>query len=202
VSVRYRGTSQTIFRAGIGAVCARGFAERNQLAARLEKTIGDLGDDRVAGKEPKQMDKQDKIYTSGEVESSGRGEIFRAVLLVREAAGLLKTKATHLPDSAPSARLQRIATGFSDFGDSLERVAAAIERGHHRKLPRASEVELDHLATSIRRAPIGSRTARDLRARRALLREQIAAEFCVEEDHISKWIGPVLEEISGARGVA
>jgi hypothetical protein len=143
-----------------------------------------------------------KIYTTKEVVSSSRGEIFRAVGLVREASRLLKSKATDLPHSAPGTRLQRIATGFSDFGDSLERVAAAIERGHHRKLPRASEVELDHLATSIRRAPIGSRTARDLRARRALLREQIAAEFCVEEDHISKWIGPVLEEISGARGVA
>jgi hypothetical protein len=136
------------------------------------------------GKNRNKMDKQDKLYTAEGVQSSSRGEIFRAVGLVREAAQLLKTKATRLPHCAPSTRLQRIATGFSDFGDSLERVAFAIERRHHRKLPRASEseVELDLLATSIRRAPIGSRTARDLRARRALLREQIAAALRVEQE--------------------
>jgi hypothetical protein len=123
-----------------------------------------------------------KIYTTEEVESSGRGEIFRAVMLVRAAAELLKSKARCLPDSRPGTRLQKIATGFGDFGDSLERVATAIERGHHRKLPRASEVELDLLTSSIRRAPIGSRTARDLRARRALLQEQIASGLRVEEE--------------------
>jgi len=42
-----------------------------------------------------------QIYTNPPNNASVHGEIFRAVSLVREAAGLLKSKATHLPHSSP-----------------------------------------------------------------------------------------------------
>jgi hypothetical protein len=132
-------------------------------------------------------------------------KIFRAVLLVREAAEILKTKATHLPDSAPSTRLQRIATGFSDFGDSLERVAFAIERGR-RKPPGAQKGQLDlsrleaMLTNALRSVPIGSRRSRELHALRALLRGQFAAGLRVEEEPLVTHRGMALEQ--GAEGVA
>lgn len=144
----------------------------------------------------------EQIYTTSASKASRHGEIFRASGLVREAALLLRRKAANLPHSVPSARLQRIASSFGLFGDSLERVAVAIERGHHRKLPGASESEgeLDLLATSIRRAPIGSKIARDLRARRAVLREQTAAGLGVEEEPSVAHRGMALEQT--AEGVA
>ena len=66
------------------------------------------------------MIRQTQKYTTSRCQSSGRGEMFRAVLLVREATRLLKTKATLLPDSAPGTRLQKIATGLGDFSSSLD----------------------------------------------------------------------------------
>ena len=115
--------------------------------------------------------------------------MFHAVLLVREASRLLKTKAAQLPDSAPGARLQRIGTGLGAFGSSLERVAVAIERGHHRKSSRTStgetqrlidaamklvEVEVK-LTSRLRKTAIGSRKGRQLYALRELVREYLAS---------------------------
>src|ERR1700733_1827450 len=134
----------------------------------------------------KQMIRQTQKYTTPRRQSSGRGEMFRAVLLVREATRLLKTKAILLPDSAPGTRLQKIATGLGDFSSSLERAAVAIERGHHRKLHRTStgevsgdlemnlsqlEAELSHKLHCI---PIGSRQARQLYQSRERVRGLLA----------------------------
>ena len=115
--------------------------------------------------------------------------MFRAVVLVRQATQLLKAKASRLPECPPGTRLQKIATDLGDFGNSLERAAIAIERGHHRKSPRAStsEAKFPHVARTnlsqldseltkgLRRMPIGSRKARQLYALRVRVRERLAS---------------------------
>ena len=127
------------------------------------------------------MIEQTQIYTTERCESSGRGEIFRAVVLCRQATQLLKSKARHLLDCPPGTRLQKIATGLGDFSNSLERAAIAVERGHHRKSPRASKGGLDlpgieaMLTNSLRRVPIGSRKGRQLYALRSCVREVLAS---------------------------
>lgn len=127
------------------------------------------------------MSEQTQKYTTQRCESSGRGEMLRAIVLVREASQLLKTKATRLPDCAPGTRLQKIATGLGEFSNSLERAAMAIERGHYRKSPRAPKCELDlfaleAMATNLLRSiPIGSREGRQLYALRTRVRGILAS---------------------------
>jgi hypothetical protein len=119
---------------------------------------------------------QTQKYTTEGCESSGRGDMLRAIVLVREATQLLKSKATHLPDCGPGTRLQKIAIGLGEFSDSLERAAIAIERGHHRKSSRASKGELDLpglealITKTLRHVPLGSRKGRQLFALRNRVR--------------------------------
>ena len=133
------------------------------------------------------MTEQTQKYTTPLLESSRPGEISRAVVLVREASKLLKSKATRLPDSSPGTRLQKIATGLGDFSDSLERAGTAIESAQHRKSSKqhfrgdlnfVSQLE-SRITDSLRRLPIGSQPARQLFAlranARAILQERAVA---------------------------
>ena len=135
------------------------------------------------------MIEQTQNYTTHRRESSARGEMFRAVVLVREATQLLKSKATNLPHCAPGTRLQKIATGLGDFSNSLERAAAALERGHHRKAAATLTAELNppndsgmslpqleaELTRKLRLIPIGSKQSRELYACREWVRELVAS---------------------------
>jgi hypothetical protein len=132
---------------------------------------------------------QTQIYTTEGCESSGRGEMFRAVALVRQATQLLKAKASRLPDCPPGTRLQKIATGLGDFSNSLERAAAVLDRGHHRKAPRGSTGEAQHLRDArmnlsqfeaelsrrLRQTPIGSNQARQMYQSRERVRELLGS---------------------------
>ena len=121
--------------------------------------------------------------------SSGRGEMFRAVVLVRQATQLLKAKASRLPDCPPGTRLQKIAAGLGDFSNSLQRASAALDRGHHRKAPGGSTGEAQHprddgmnlsqleaeLSRRLRQTPIGSKQARQMYQSRERVRELLGS---------------------------
>jgi len=150
-------------------------------------------------------------YHRPNLRSSPEARIVRAALLVREAADSLKDNAAQLPDSAPSVRLQRIATSLGEIVNSLELNAPAVKPGHERtssgssagidltllerslgqmpnnsKRQLATAINLQVLETVItnwlRQLPIGSRIARQLYALRARVREQKAPVLNVEED--------------------
>jgi hypothetical protein len=119
-----------------------------------------------------------KEYIAEGCESRGRG-MLRAVLLVDEASRLLKSKAKQLPEGAPSVRLQKIAIRLGNFTECLERAAIAVEHSHHRKSPRACELDLpgiEALLTSrLRTVAIGSSKGRQLYALRARVREILSS---------------------------
>jgi hypothetical protein len=163
---------------------------------------------------------QTQKYTTPRCESSRRGEISRAVVLVREASRLLKNKATHLPDSSPGTRLQKIATGLGDFSNSLERAANAIELGRRHPTRDAkrlfspvgddslSKIER-RIASSLRAIPIGSTQASQLRALQSRLRtetqERLTSPLEKDAEHIGSIVARVLSELAGelsTRGAA
>ena len=155
------------------------------------------------------MIQRTQIYTTTRWESSHRGEISRAADLVRQATHLLRGKATRLPHGSPGTRLQKIATHLSDFGDSLERAATVLESSRRGTSPNSSGEDLtgivlleSKITGSLRRMPIGSRTARELYAlrasARALLEEQRAsAPLESRGEHIADVVDRVMTERAG-----